>query len=214
MHSMRTFRISALLTLLLVGCGGIHHLDRNAPGEANIEEPPEEIATGERSKPADPGEQAIEILASPFYAFGEWTADSGRVRPTHTLGLEVTALYLQNAESHKTMMFSNTLCERCELYPTAGAGGGSLGIELLNWTPNSRSPKPRRVYAEANLSQRPTWTLGAGWNLDTETGGHGPRVSAAAFDVFSFQFSHTVGRGVSGYVFFQYTYGEALVWSR
>ena len=205
--------IVTFVTVLLVGCGGVHHLERNAPGGAAIEEGPENIPTGSRVLPVDPGENVLEILAAPFYSIGDWVWTKGDSRLTHTFGLELSTDYFQLEESHSGSPVFFNFCARCRLYP-ATAYGGNIGIELLSWVDGEGGAKPRNLYAQALVSHRNLATLAGGWNIDTRKGRHGPRLSLIILEMMSVDISHRFGGELTASFGLRYTYGHAFVWSR
>ena len=201
----------ATLAAGATACGGITHLDRNAPGDADIHERPDHLPTGERIPPDDPGEQIVEILGAPYYGFGQWNLSDGRASPTHTFGLEFTAHAFDRHESHSAPMNFFGFCPRCTLYP-AEAFGATLGAELLQ---SSGEPvRPDTLYLQGVYSDRMQASVAAGWSLDTRTGRHGPRLTLTAVDFLSIRLTHHFGGDWTAAAYLRYTYGEALVWSR
>lgn len=152
-------RVLVLIGLAQWGClGSVVHLDRNAPGIADLARPPhDDLPVGDTVDPADPGERiftlAPEVTAGGGYWSGKWSAASSA---------QLAFFYGDRARSH----FSDDLPFGDNRVAPARALGGAVGFDLV--APGGGT---RRLTASIRIAE----VVGGaeiGWGVEPEPGEH------------------------------------------
>ncbi len=160
-------RLFALLAAGGVGC--TIHLQRNAPGHADLSTPPRDMSRRGVETPADPGETVLMLNAGGFAGGGArfLQAHAGGIDGLSEVGFEAGAHWACEKESH----------DKPDLFPflphpipldTHGVnvGGAFTGSEELDLT---------NLYAEYSRREG-IWGWATGWSVDPTGRTHGPQV--------------------------------------
>jgi hypothetical protein len=200
----RPLRIVIVAAALASGC--TIHLERNAPGHANIAEPPRDLAKRAVETPADPGETVLMLNAGGFIGGGTrfLQAHSDGFDGFAELGFEAGAHWECRDKSH----------EKPDLFPflphaiplqTHGVnvGGAFTGDETLRLS---------ELYAEYSRRDE-LWGWAIGWSLDPGELTHGPHGQIFWYYGYA-RGSWQIDRGGEVTVGFFFKLPEIITWSR
>ncbi len=188
-------RRALLLLLALAGCH--FHRDSNAPGLADVGNPPPD-RTAARVEPEDPGEHMLAINPGVLAGGG---AREASPQGFGEFGVEVSVVRGWSQRSHGEDGFFT--------YPVR-ALGAAVGWSALRLT--DEDPEMGPLYAEVYGFEIP-FAAGGGWAWNPADGDHGPQVFVTAMSLY-LRGRYLVDDGAELTLGFQGKLPLVWVWSR
>ena len=202
-----TVRLAVLAALgLSFAVGGCIHLDRNAPGNATLSKPPQNVRRLQQVRAEDPGENMISISPGGFFGIGARVGD-GNSNGTMEAGAEISIDYGQNERSH----------QRPSLFPVVmppkNRYGINLGMAIVEATEDDFDEvEIGPIYAEFH-AVRTAASVSVGYGVDVKDNSHGPQLSAA-FLMGYIKTSYRFGRGLDVVAGFVFKIPAVIAWCR
>lgn len=162
------YRPLLLASLLLSGCQTFHSA-RNAPGNIQVETPPDDIRRKIVERPSDPGEHVLTWTAGGLAGAGVVTGlgDHGALSASAETSLHLGSSRYTHSDDMGLLGVS---------LPDTG---NNLGVNLGLTAGNSNRPANRAGYAELQFSRHLFYSLAAGWAWDPGRSSSGPQVTGS-----------------------------------
>jgi hypothetical protein len=158
----------------LTGCGTLHS-SRNAPGNIEVEKPPQVIELRKVEPPEDPGENLLIWNVGPFGGLGLVTGTDSAL--STSVGGE-TSVHLGRRDTthpHDSYIIPFE-------FPLPDF---SVGLNLGVGIGNDRRPANRAGYAEIQLSHELLYAIAGGWAWDPERKISGPQITASVGPLYA-----------------------------
>jgi hypothetical protein len=187
-----------ILAAVLSGCFG-HRYERNAPGDSDVQIPPEKPDDRVAYRPWDPGDQMIRLSAGAVLGGGISLGGARESRGGYGAGLEAGFVY---GVADRSFAPAPTTWPRPER---------SLGLNV-GWLPLLEGSQPSRLYLELEGGLR-IWSAALGFAWEPNSSGRGPQATAF-MGPFFLRSSYLSGRGTSIQIGLVLKPSFTFLWSR
>ena len=192
------FRSVAVLLSCATGCL-THRYERNAPGDTDVQAPPEKPGDRVPYRPWDPGDHMVRVSAGAVVGGGVSLGGARDTRGGYSTGVEGSLVYGVAKRSFAPAPMTWPWPDR------------SLGLNV-GWIPILEDSRPSRMYVELEGDLRP-WGVALGLTWEPNGSGRGPQATAL-MGPFFLRSSYLSGRGTSIQVGLELKPSFTFLWSR
>lgn len=184
----------AMLCSSTAGCL-VFHGRSNAPGVAEIDQPPKCVRCRRVQEPKDPGERLVTLSTGLVFGGGPTAGRDDGVRGTYALALESSLHFTSRDRSHNCWPGLLPLADGRHWGDSSWAL--TLGVNVLEYG-GARGINLGPLYGELQIASFENGAPSAaafGWAVDVGERIHGPQFTLYALGIFHFRVTHLIGRG-------------------